>query len=214
VAGAPPGRGTRAEVDWAFDPDDGTVTFTSPGRAPRVVPVQVLGSESKVSDTWRWAWANDLDAPSAIVDSVRLRELGERLGVAELTKAQFPLGAVDGHVLAVIASGVCGAHGYYRAPHEHGAIFVLLKDPDLLPPPSPPLAQWIRETFLQVIDACAVSDHRAAFEAYLRYHGLQSRSVGDRTIEVRQGDAVLMNAVFDDAKRLVSLSSEVRAASP
>jgi hypothetical protein len=53
--------------------------------------------------------------------------LGQRDGIEELAEPELDLTVVDGHSLAMVASGVCRADAYYRGPYDEGAVFFTLQ---------------------------------------------------------------------------------------
>jgi hypothetical protein len=116
--------------NWHFDLSSGLLSFGNEYRWQ----VQVLGSEAEESQTWLWAWANEASGiPTALLGSaLTLRMLGESHGIAELVEPEVPFGEVNGHLLAMIGSGVCRADAYYRCPYQGGAAFVLIKDENFL----------------------------------------------------------------------------------
>src|SRR5262249_32991993 len=113
--------------NWSLDTERALISF-GPGKG---FPIQILGTESESSYTWLWAWANEASGLSEDVvrDSIRLQRLGEETGIQELAQPEVGLGPVSGHHLALIASGVCDAAGYYRGAYDGGAVYVLLYDP-------------------------------------------------------------------------------------
>lgn len=195
------------EADWALDLEAGRISFG--GR--RHYPVQVLGTESAQSQTWRWAWAQPAGAvpPRLLTCAARLRALGHREQIAELTEPQLPLDRADGHRLALIASGLCAADGYYRGPYVGGAVFVLLQAPDLRAQPTPSAAHVAR-VLTQLIALYSVN-HRRAFTAYLEASGC-SYQVSARGIAARTPRGEALRARFDHQDRLVDIDSVPGAA--
>ena len=154
---------------WELDLEQGTVDF---GEGRRF-PVQILGTESEISNTWLWAWDNRASdiPPQLLMAAHQLRTLGEREGIAELTERTLPLGVVDGHALALIASGVCNADCYYRGPYEGGAVFFLITHSPLArraPTPAHRMASIIMQA-ISLVDV----DHRPMVESYLRQEGFE-----------------------------------------
>ena len=112
-------------ADWRFDLSSGLLTL-----GEYRWHVQLLGTEADEGQTWLWAWANEQSGiPTALLGSaLTLRMLGEAQNIPELAEAEVLLGEVNGHVLAIIASGVCRADAYYRCPYEGGAAYLLIRD--------------------------------------------------------------------------------------
>jgi hypothetical protein len=163
--------------DWRFDMQEGTMTFETPSEA-LTTPVQVLGSEADRTASWVWVWGTE---PRRIPEGMtraaqKLRARGEKDGIRELKTARFPLTDADGETLGLVASGLLGAPGYYRAPFQGGAMIVLLEErgkdegPPLAFPPEDP-GQRITQVFPRVVDLLKPAEHRQALTAYARHHG-------------------------------------------
>src|SRR4051812_21681471 len=75
--------------DWQFQVRPGTLSFGA-GLAWKV---QLLGTRSAVSNTWLWAWANTASnlPPELLVDSLALKETGQRLAIPELVEAEWDM---------------------------------------------------------------------------------------------------------------------------
>jgi hypothetical protein len=98
-------------------------------------PVQFLGTESEVTNTWLWADANTRSSfPAESLELCRkVRALGRSLGIEEFSIDHFPfveeVGKPTGHTLAMVAVSLGSASAYYRGPHTAGAVFVAMNDP-------------------------------------------------------------------------------------
>jgi hypothetical protein len=169
--------------------------------------VQILGTESDATHTWLWAWADEAsNIPSQLLGSaLTLRLLGEHYRIPELSEPQFPLGEIDGHFLAIIASGVCRANAYYRCPFDDGAAFLLIKD-DGFPRFSELPLNRIASVFPQAISCLDIHDHRLAFAGYLEYYGLPLEEKGSKVIVKENGEPVF-TAAFDELNRLTNLEA-------
>jgi hypothetical protein len=112
------------EHTWNANLQDGTIDFGS----GRVFPVQFLGSESEVSGTWLWGWANEgLDAAPRVLEACgRAREFGRQEGIVEFVEPRFPLTGLTGHSIAMTVAGVVGNCAYYRGPYGNGAAYLLV----------------------------------------------------------------------------------------
>ncbi|RZJ94684.1 MAG: hypothetical protein EOO60_02490 [Hymenobacter sp.] len=129
--------GTR---NFAFDADAGTLSFGNDLH----FPMQLLGTVSRQSNTWLWAWASPQPPSPALLQAARqVRTLGEHLEVEELAEESVDLVTLaiaeleaadpdfapeplDGHYLAMLATGVCQASAYYGADYGRGIAYVLL----------------------------------------------------------------------------------------
>lgn len=90
--------------------------------------IQLLGTESYVSNTWLWSWANYQAAlPGRLLkDALELRRYGVENSVDSFTTASFNLKRADGFQLAFIASGLLHRPGFYKGPYTDGAAYFLL----------------------------------------------------------------------------------------
>jgi hypothetical protein len=117
--------------DWQLDVDRAQVTFNR----KLVFAVQLLGTESSLSNTWRWADANPKSGfPGRSLQACRkVREFGRQHGLEDFASNDFRLGEeIDrptGHTLAMVAVCLAGASCYYRGGHDKGAVYFLLSDP-------------------------------------------------------------------------------------
>lgn len=191
-----------AGLDWQIDVTSGVLSFGDRYNWR----IQLLGTESEESGTWLWAWANTASGLSSdLLSSARaLLILGQLREIAELTQPELSLLNVDVHSLAMIASGLCQANGYYRAPYDGGALFVLIHD-ETFPTARPlPLAR-ICSVFPQAISSVSIPDHRLALSAYLEYYGLHGKDENGRLVVVQEEQTVL-TAEFDEQNRLLELN--------
>ena len=157
-----------------------------------------IGSSSAITNTWLWAWENINHFPEPVVSLARhVREVGARLGAAELTTAYQNLHPAERVYEGLIARGMpeavfvyCAqalsglpAPVYYRAPNGSGHSWFLLDNPDefSLPTPTAVSAAAAMTRALQTGD---VTDHRLAVTAYTqRRQGLSLHSAeADRMI--------------------------------
>ena len=196
--------------DWHFDLSSGLLSFGSKHRWQ----IQLLGTASESSGTWLWAWANEAsDIPvHLLVASLALKAYGEQHGIPELTTPQLPLDHVDGHTLALLASGICEANAYYRCPYEGGALFVLIMDENFPKCQDPPL-QRIATVFPQAIASLDIPDHKLALTGYLDSYKLGFEQDGDKIVVKEDGEAVL-TAMFDEQNRLTGLEVRVNPVPP
>jgi hypothetical protein len=88
---------------------------------PKVIAkVQFVGSYSKLSNTWRWAWANDTVLPDVKTDIVRVKQLGVEKRWSQLSQPQWSGTQRDGWDMTGVALRVLDARGAYRSPDENG----------------------------------------------------------------------------------------------
>jgi hypothetical protein len=171
--------------DFSFDADAGTLSFEETLR----FPMQVLGTVSRQSNTWLWAWASpQLMPPGLLQATYQLRALGERFDVEELVEesldlvtpaiaaleiadSDFAPEPLDGHYLAMLAAGVCQASAYYGADYGRGVVYVLLPQVPAVDAQLSDEPAKLAAVFAQLLQLPYLFDHRAAFVAYLQQKG-------------------------------------------
>ena len=193
-------------LDWHLDLATGILSFGD----RYAWQVQLLGTESEETQTWLWAWANEASniPPSLLQAALQLKALGEEQQIPELATPMFPLDGIDGHFLAMLASGVCQADAYYRCPYDGGAAFLLIQDENFPKNTEPPL-QRIASVFPQAIASIEIANHRQALAGYLEHYGLVGETEGDTLVVKEDGEAVL-TAAFDEQDRLAKLDVSIR----
>jgi hypothetical protein len=193
------------ERGWQLDLSQGMAAFGSDLR----FPVQLLGTESHDDGTWLWAWANTGSnlPPQALQLVGWLRDYGQRNSIAELTDASFPLDRVDGHQLALVASGLTG-RCYYRGPYDAGAVFFHLENvpAQVLAPVAPERALTV---ISQVLTAFPV-DHRTFVLAFLQQQGWQVQATAE-AITGRHAGGSDIRVDFDQLGRISNIGGQLRA---
>lgn len=195
-----------AESPWQADLGAGLLYFGD----VYAFPLQIIGTESEYSGTWLWSWAND-DLQAQLSDMQRLdlltcanklRARGDQDGIGLLATPEFLLEDVDGHMLAMVASGICRADAYYRGTYEGGAAYFLLTDVgiegqrDDLP--------RIASTISQVISLYPVQ-HSTMIAAYLEHQGFIIQQLEAKWVATRDEDDAIMTVFFDEQGRLANL---------
>ncbi|PZP65126.1 MAG: hypothetical protein DI596_00010 [Azospira oryzae] len=187
---------------WELDLQQGVVDF---GRG-RVFPVQILGTESEKDNTWLWGWANPMSGlpEEVLLDAERLREYGMRHEIRMLSEPRLPLADIAGHALALVASGVCGADAYYRAPYEGGAIYFLIHDAplNLEFAERPDLVVSSLSRAIQLFEV----DHRAVARAWMNTLLLEVEESGSQLIARKEGRTFLL-VRFDGAGRIIGIDA-------
>jgi len=195
------------ESAWRFDVPTGTLSFGDDIHWH----AEILGTESDETQTWLWAWANTgSNLPAALVQaSPEMKDLGEEQQIPELTEPQPALTEdVNGHVLSLIASGVCDADAYYRGPYDGGAVFLLIKDAKFPRSNESPLAR-LATVFPQAISTFSIADHRLALKSYLDGAGIAHVKEGNAVI-VKEGRETVLMATFDKQNRLTNLEATLK----
>ncbi len=189
--------------DWDVDLAAGTVDFG----AERVFDVQLIGTESDVSDSWLWAWANDASQLPVPVLTLagQLREFGENEQLKELTDATFPRDVAGGHALTLLASGYFGNCAYYRGPYKGGALFFLVIG--LPPEVSGPIPSRHALGALSQVTAQFDVEHRTLAESLFRSENYVVDSIGGR-LNAAAPDGGVIQLAFDDDGRFESIQGK------
>lgn len=157
-----------------------------------------IGSSSAVTNTWLWGWENINKFPEPVVSLARhVREVGARLGAAELTTAYQNLHPAERVYEGLIARGMpeavfvyCAqalselpAPVYYRAPNGNGHSWFLLDNPNEFSLPWPTVVS-AAAAMMRALQTGDITNHRLAVTAYAqRRQGLSLQSAGaDRMI--------------------------------
>lgn len=195
------------EKAWNLDIRRGLLTFGG----SLTFPVQLLGSEAEQAGTWLWAWANEGSnlPPELIAASRQMQAFGQQNSIAALTNPENSLDDANGHLLSMIASGVCGADAYYRGPYDGGAAFMLLTAPEVRKQADFSITAFIR-IFTEFISAFECS-HRPALEAYARYKNYACAPQPDGTLLCTSPAGASVTAAFDDLGRLSIFSATLIA---
>lgn len=201
---------------WGLDLASGVLAFRRPHEEPLQLQIQALGTESDDSQSWLWAWANTGQgfSQALLQSALELKALGARDGIAELTSAELPLTrAVNGGRISAVASGICRAGCYFRAPYPGGALYLLIRDPRFKRPVSQPIARILR-AFPMFLSDSPIAAQRAALLHYLQFYKLDVTESGAR-LTARSGSVArsvigaeqpnVLAADFDAAGRLVKM---------
>ncbi|WP_019630702.1 DUF6882 domain-containing protein [Actinomadura atramentaria] len=197
--------------DWSADLT--ARAYTSGGVTVRVA---LLGSYAARERTWLWGWANPQfgeDHP-AVVPTLGIRALGERLSIPEFTTPEVDLGWYDGpaghggELVAMAAGGVLGGGGYIGAGYDGGSAYLHVDDPQ-----APPAA-WDPVPVPRLLTS-AVSlfpaDPRLTLARLLSRHRVPYRET-DAAVEARPPGGGSLRAHFDARGRFSGWEAELAAA--
>lgn len=196
------------DFNWGVDLQTGRLTFAdkTTGAVFADLPMQLLASQSDVSGTWLWSWANANGGnafPASIVrlaESVRDFAATNGADNARFTQGQpFPLpNANFGHEIATICAGFGRAFGFYRCPYDDGAAWAVIES---YPAASALPSSLLRQT-RAISDAISVFafNHRDALAAYL--------GEPDANGTYQSG----LTVTFDEQGRIANLSATLKPA--
>ena len=73
-----------------------------------------LGTYSTASGTWLWAWANGSIPPDEREVASRVKEIGVKEGLSQLTQGRLPCSDREALEIAAVALDVLDAEAFYR----------------------------------------------------------------------------------------------------
>ncbi|BDQ04801.1 MAG: hypothetical protein KatS3mg084_0319 [Candidatus Dojkabacteria bacterium] len=157
---------------WEIDLNKCVIKFSETAYKKRVSPsIQVLGTESKIDNSWLWAWANPelQNLPKLIEKSHQLNTVGIENSIPLLTNSIIALDKFPyiGHLVSLIAVSYFNMSGYFRAEIKDGFAYVLLEN---LPLELKITPQKIINNFNKLTKIFDF-DHKLALRVYLPHHG-------------------------------------------
>jgi hypothetical protein len=120
-----------------FDQEKGQLEFLD-GQGPDIVSdVQIIGTYSKETQTWLWAWNSDWILDNLKKDSLRVNEFGADHSLERLLDPKWEATEEDGWDMTAVAAHLVPSEGAYRLPNRDVMIFMLLKKIEPKKPASP-----------------------------------------------------------------------------
>ena len=113
---------------WDYDQETGLMEFSDSGVVKLRIKYEEVGSISKISGTWLWAWDNPhlLDQITGLIGEVK--EFGESKEYERLTKRKWYGDEYDGWEMTAISAYILKAKGAYRVPTEKTYSYMLFMD--------------------------------------------------------------------------------------
>jgi hypothetical protein len=113
---------------WDYDQHTGVLTFSNNDKPVVEAKFQVVGTISKKTNTWMWAWANQ-HTWHVVRRGVRaVAEYGFQENFSRLTVPLYPADEYTGWEMAGIAAHLMKSKGIYRAPGENTEMFLALQN--------------------------------------------------------------------------------------
>lgn len=189
--------------NWNVDFSVGTISFGN-----EEYPLQFLGSESSVSDTWMWGWNNINGFDEKMLQlAAQSKALGEEWDLKPLCAEQFALDDIyNGHVLAIVACGIAeDNYCYYRGPHDSGAILVAFSgvDEDVFKPVDMKTFIDISMQSLQRFNI----NHKIFVESFLRWNKTAYQWKSNNIIAEFTEELTIKFEIIGDLYRVVGINS-------
>lgn len=170
--------------------------------------IKLIGSESNTSNTWLWGYENVNGFDEGLLTFANeIRQFG---GTNELTAfniSKFDLDEYyNGHTLSTAACLVAsGDYGYYRCPHDGGAVFVALTN---LPSKvfEPVDGQAFARHVMNALDIQLV-EHLTFVEGFLKWNGTEYEKNGYTIIAKFETDYLIEFEKVDGFFRVVSVKT-------
>lgn len=114
---------------WDYDGLTGILTFSNSENQDEILEVkyEVVGSISKITDTWLWSWANPHLDPIINTEIEFVKDWGEMNNLEPLTKEKWFGEEYDGWEMTRISSYLMKAKGSYCCPGDVSS-FVIFKE--------------------------------------------------------------------------------------
>jgi hypothetical protein len=112
---------------WDYDQHTGLLTFSNEGKPVVEAKFQVIGSVSKKTNTWMWAWANE-NIWHVVRRGVKaVADFGYEKQLSRLTVPLYPADEYTGWEMAGISAHLMKSKGVYRVPGENTELFLALQ---------------------------------------------------------------------------------------
>ena len=118
---------------WGFEQLSGTFRLEFDDGKQLLAEGQILGSYSATGTSWEWGWHNPYVDPSIARDSMKVKEVGERIGLQYVTAGlvQVP----NEHFLAFLCAiglKATNSAGVFRGSAGPVDVMIMLKNPRVM----------------------------------------------------------------------------------
>ena len=157
------------DLDWNADFDSCEIAF-----GDQIYKIQLIGSESNVSDTWLWGFANQSGlSPEATAFSHEILRAGREWGLQAFSEPSFELDEMfNGHNLSIAACGAADENlCYYGCEHDKGCAFVAIMDA-----PASLFEPLGAHEFVKIASDCIQDfdvDHKIFIKSFLEFNGVK-----------------------------------------
>lgn len=114
------------QKDWDYDDTSGVLVLSNDGRPTVIAEVEFIGSLSRMTHIWRWAWADFGLDPAVRGRITAVRDFGEAQAFPRLTVPTWQASETEGWELAGIAVRVLDAFGAYRVQHGEELVYMAI----------------------------------------------------------------------------------------
>lgn len=190
--------------NWNVDFSKGVIAFENDE-----YPVQFIGSESNISNTWNWGWNNiNKFQDSILILANETLVNGFEFNLNALKFAQFELDdTYNGHHLAIVACALSkDDYFYYRGPHGKGAVLMAVGNlpKEVFSPIN--LTEFINLT-MQCIHQFTI-DHKIFVEALLEWNKTSYTWKKDGLIAHFNQDLSISFEKINDLYRITQINTD------
>lgn len=190
--------------NWNVDFSKGMIAFENDE-----YPVQFIGSESNISNTWNWGWNNiNKFQDSILILANETLVNGFEFNLNALKLAQFELDEIyNGHHLSIVACGLSkDDYFYYRGPHDKGAVLMAVGNlpKEVFSPIN--LTEFINLT-MQCIHQFTI-DHKIFVEALLEWNKTSYTWKKDGLIAHFNQDLYISFEKVNDLYRITQINTD------
>jgi len=117
------------ENGWSLDMQNGKINFGEQVE----FSFKILGSFSRTSNLWNWAWANEEAEKDdvSLNHAYEMKSFGEKQNVDFLKLGSFEAKNIDLHLIGLTASGLLKTTGYYIADYGAGAMVFTVQNNEI-----------------------------------------------------------------------------------
>jgi hypothetical protein len=198
---------------YSLDLPNGRFEFAGASGQRLPARAHFVGTASPGDHRWLWGWHNVNEFPDAAVELVgRIRDFGERYGLAELTGAFQPIGVglwEDASRYAWVSTVIGGGLPHYAFEADNGTIAVLLLESERFRPPPGSVIRG-STVIQQVLQEGVVADWPRALGSYAGLRGFSHQPGEDGVVTLSAADGRLTIS-FDEYGRIADLTGEFRS---
>ncbi len=190
------------EKPWNLDMNTGKISFEN-----LEFPIQIIGSLSFNDNSWLWGWANIQSGipENLLIQSNKLKAIGEQKGISELIDSSFIVDNGFEHKIGMLACGLFNSKSYYCANYGQGTLVVTIDD-EKIPNIDKEKIENILFNFPKLISGIELN-HRKTFKNYLIDYGFELKISETKIEGLKEGKVIV--AEFDELDRLKSLNGNI-----
>jgi len=192
---------------WNFDVKSGTLVFGKKGK----FKAQILGTYSKETGTWLWAWANtESGLPDLVTNySKKLSDWAKSKNVTEFVTPQWSVSSdCNPELISLLSIGLLKSRAYFAGHHEHGAVYLAINVDVPYQAPKMDNMNFINHV-TGVISQIPVSPHKDAVISFCNSLGWKGAINGEEVHIKNPNDTQLISMQFDNLGRLTKAGTIV-----